>query len=220
VDDDPDVRAYLVRVLDEEGYDVDTAPNGRAALAAVAARRPDVVLLDIMLAGESGLELLAELRRHDDVPIILVTGRGAEVDRVLGLRLGADDYVVKPFSFPELSARIASVLRRSAPRAAGPSQLAFGSLVIDPGSREVLVDGSLVPTTAKEFDLLSFLAGSPRQVFTRQQLLEHVWASSSNWQDAATVTEHIRRLRLKIEEDPDAPKRIATVRGVGYRFEP
>jgi DNA-binding response OmpR family regulator len=220
VDDDPDVRAYLVRVLDEEGYDVDTAPNGRAALAAVAARRPDVVLLDIMLAGESGLELLAELRRHDDVPIILVTGRGAEVDRVLGLRLGADDYVVKPFSFPELSARIASVLRRSAPRAAGPSQLAFGSLVIDPGSREVLVDGSLVPTTAKEFDLLSFLAGSPRQVFTRQQLLEHVWASSSNWQDAATVTEHIRRLRLKIEEDPDSPKRIATVRGVGYRFEP
>jgi DNA-binding response OmpR family regulator len=220
VDDDPDVRAYLVRVLDEEGYDVDTAPNGRAALAAVAARRPDVVLLDIMLAGESGLELLAELRRHDDVPIILVTGRGAEVDRVLGLRLGADDYVVKPFSFPELSARIASVLRRSAPRAAGPSQLAFGSLVIDPGSREVLVDGSLVPTTAKEFDLLSFLAASPRQVFTRQQLLEHVWASSSNWQDAATVTEHIRRLRLKIEEDPDSPKRIATVRGVGYRFEP
>ncbi len=221
VDDDADVRSMLSRLLVAEGYDVEEAATGSQTLAAVAGRRVDLVILDVMLVGEDGFDLLAAIRRSSNVPVILLTGRGRESDRVLGLKLGADDYVVKPFSAAELAARVGTVLRRSGQRPAPVAvTLDFGDLVIDPQSREVRVRDELVPTTAKEFDLLTYLASSPRQVFSREQLLAHVWESSSDWQDAGTVTEHIRRVRRKIEPDPEHPRWVRTVRGVGYRFEP
>jgi DNA-binding response OmpR family regulator len=179
------------------------------------------MILDVMLADADGRELLVEVRRTSDVPVILLTARGKEMDRVVGLKMGADDYVVKPFSPAELAARVATVLRRSRP-AGGPARRAmdFGELYIDPASREVRRQGEVVELTAKEFDLLTFLAESPRRVFTREQLLDQVWDSRPEWQDPATVTEHIRRIRRKIEDDPDRPRWITTLRGVGYRFEP
>jgi DNA-binding response OmpR family regulator len=168
----------------------------------------------------SGLDLMSEIRKHSEVPIIFVTGKGGETDRVLGLRLGADDYVVKPFSSAELVARIHSVLRRAHREPTGEQRLEFDELVVDLQTREVLVRGDVIDTTAKEFDLLVFLAQAPRRVFSREQILKTVWDSSTNWQDAATVTEHVRRLRKKIEKNPDEPRWLRTVRGVGYRFEP
>jgi DNA-binding response OmpR family regulator len=222
VDDEAAVRTLLRRLLTMQDYEVLEAEDGSAALKVLQGDRPDIVLLDVSLPVQDGLEVLAQIRKDSDVPVILVTARGAESDRVVGLKMGADDYVVKPFSAAELSARIESVLRRA--RAASTTsrgtRLSFGELTIDTETREVVLDGTVVPTTAREFDLLAFLARSPRQVFSRQQLLEHVWDSSAEWQDAATVTEHIRRLRRKIEVDADNPTRITTVRGVGYRFEP
>jgi DNA-binding response OmpR family regulator len=221
VDDAPETRLLLVRALERDGFVVDQAEDGLAALAAIEAHPPNLVLLDVNMPGMSGFEVLSDLRRTRAIPIILLTGRDEETDRVIGLELGADDYVVKPFSLRELSARIRSVLRRAQPVApAAKSLLEFGSLVIRLAEREVLVDGRVVDVTPKEFDLLSFLAASPRQVFSRTQLLENVWGSSSEWQDPATVTEHVRRLRKKIEPDPDRPRWLATARGVGYRFEP
>lgn len=219
VDDDDAVRTLLVRYLEMEGFSVDEVADGASALAAVAARRPDLVLLDLVLPGEDGLDILSRLRRTSDLPVIVLSARGQEADRILGLKMGADDYVVKPFSPGELSARIASVLRRSRPT--GPSPvLQFEGLRLDAATREVTVDGRPVRTTAREFDLLAFLAGSPRQVFTREQLLAQVWGSRSEWQDPDTVTEHVRRIRRHIESDPGRPRWIRTVRGVGYRFEP
>jgi two-component system, OmpR family, phosphate regulon response regulator PhoB len=221
VDDDPEVRGMLIRLLEDEGYKISEATTGDEAIAALQKSPPDLVILDVMLTTESGFDVLAAIRRSSDVPVILVTAKGQETDRVLGLKLGADDYVVKPFSGAELAARVGSVLRRSAtrvPPTIGPME--FGELVIDTLAREIKVSGQLVETTAKEFALLAFLAGSPRQVFTREQLLAQVWDSSSEWQDAGTVTEHIRRIRRKIESDPDHPRWVRTVRGVGYRFEP
>ena len=208
VDDEEDLRAMLVRTLSADGFLVDLTANP-----------PDLVVLDVMLPAEDGLELLARIRRTSEVPVILLTGRGHENDRILGLKLGADDYVTKPFSPGELSARITTILRRTKP-ATKTTKLEFGPLAIDATSREVSLEGQVVEMTAKEFDLLAFLASSPRQVFSREQLLRQVWDSSSEWQDAATVTEHVRRVRRKIEEDPDSPRWIRTVRGVGYRFEP
>lgn len=219
VDDDEGVLGMLGRVLTSEGFEVDRATSAAETLEAVRRHPPDVILLDVMLAGDDGFEVLADLRRSYDVPVILVTARGDEPDRVLGLRMGADDYVVKPFSYPELIARIDTILRRVGAKPARTIRT-FGELSIDCASREVHLDGAPVETTAKEFDLLAFLSASPRQVFSRHQLLEHVWASSSEWQDQATVTEHVRRLRLKIEPDPERPRWIVTVRGIGYRFEP
>lgn len=219
VDDDPDIRQMLVRLLETEGYQVAEAANGAEAGAAMANRPPDLVLLDVMLANEDGFELLTGIRRNSETPIILLTARDRENDRVLGLRLGADDYVVKPFSADELVARIGSVLRRVNTSTPSKKALDFGPLTIDAVTREVHLSGELVETTAKEFDLLAFLASSPRQVFTREQLLAQVWGSSSAWQDAGTVTEHIRRIRRKIE-DEGSERWIRTVRGVGYRFEP
>jgi len=212
----------LSRLLEVEGYKVAEATTGAEALGSLSAGPPDLVFLDVMLTTENGFDVLAAIRRTSDVPVILVTAKGQETDRVLGLKLGADDYVVKPFSPAELAARVGTVLRRSTNRSApAPSgQLEFGDLVIDTLAREIRVSGALVETTAKEFALLAFLAGSPRQVFTREQLLSQVWDSSSEWQDAGTVTEHIRRIRRKIEADPDSPRWVRTVRGVGYRFEP
>jgi DNA-binding response OmpR family regulator len=220
VDDDPNIRELLVAGLTEDGFRVDTAEDAATAKAKLAsAPTPELVLLDILLAGEDGLGLLGDIRRTSDIPVILLTGKGRETDRIVGLKLGADDYVVKPFSLGELSARIETVLRRSSPRQA-VSTKEFDRLTIDLSTREVRVDGKVKETTAKEFDLLAFLMSSPRQVFNREQLLDHVWGSSSNWQDSATVTEHVRRIRKKIEDDPDNPRWVVTVRGVGYRFEP
>ena len=217
-DDDPGVAGMLRRVLANEGFQVETAANAAEVLARLDERVPDVVLLDVVLGDDDGYEVLAAIRAGYEVPVIMVTGRGDEPDRVLGLRMGADDYVVKPFSYPELVARIGSVMRRTSARP-GSAERSFGRLRIDPVAREVHLSGALVETTAKEFDLLAFLSARPRQVFTRDELLEQVWSSSSAWQDPATVTEHVRRLRLKIEEDPENPAVIVTVRGVGYRFE-
>lgn len=219
VDDEEGVRALLSRYLQLEGYDVCVAADGASALALMSERDPELVLLDRVLPAEDGLDVLTRLRLTSDVPVILLTGMGDEGDRVLGLKLGADDYVVKPFSPAEISARISTVLRRS--RSDRPSpRLDFDGLALDVGSREVFVGGRAVETTNKEFELLLFLATSPRQVFSREQILDHVWESSSEWQDPATVTEHIRRIRKRIETDPNDPQWIRTVRGAGYRFEP
>ena len=226
VDDDPAIRSLVTRVLSAEGWKVEECADGQAAVDAVRSQAPDVVILDVVLPPSGGFDVLNEVRMLSriqdlpDIPIILLTGRGAEEDRIRGLDLGADDYVVKPFSPGELAARVRSVMRRTQ-RGAPTSSLSFdGGLAIDVGAREARVNGEAVTLTAKEFDLLAFLASSPRQVFSRGQLLEQVWESSSQWQDEATVTEHVRRLRRKIEADPDDPRWLVTVRGAGYRFEP
>ena len=218
VDDEDDVRALLTTYLQMEGYDVDQAADAHSAYQALADNPPDLVLLDVMLSPDDGLEVLARVRKESGVAVILLTGKGAEADRVVGLKLGADDYVVKPFSPAEVEARISSVLRRVKPPAT--PTLAFDGLSIDLATREVWVAGERVTLTAKEFDLLTFMASSLRQVFSRDQLLDQVWNSSSEWQSPGTVTEHIRRLRNRIELDPDHPRWITTVRGVGYCFNP
>jgi DNA-binding response OmpR family regulator len=219
VDDDEAVRVLLTRYLEMEGFTVEQVRDGDSALAIIASTQPDLVLLDLMLPSADGLDILTRLRRDSEVPVILLTARGGEADRILGLKLGADDYVVKPFSPGELTARISSVLRRT--RTAAPqSVLHFEGLTLDLGTREVTAGNLVVATTAREFDLLAFLASSPRQVFSRQQLLANVWDSSAEWQDPDTVTEHVRRVRRRIEPDPDHPRWIKTVRGVGYRFDP
>lgn len=219
VDDDPVVREVVARYLEEAGFRVDAVGDGAEAQQRLRASPPDLAILDVMLPGVDGLSLLRQLRTDRDVPVILLTARGEEIDRIAGLELGADDYVVKPFSARELVARARSVLRRAgAPTAAEP--LSFDGLSIDPSTREVAVEGHTMDLTRLEFDLLLFLASAPRQVFTRAQLLEQVWDSSPEWQDPSTVTVHIRRLRRKVETDPDEPRRIVTARGVGYRFEP
>jgi DNA-binding response OmpR family regulator len=222
VEDDADVRHLLLRLLERDGYAVAEAHDALGAMEAIGADPPDLVLLDLGLPDVDGMELLERIRGRSGVPVIMLTGRTAEQDRIAGLRGGADDYVAKPFSPGELSARVESVLRRTTGSSAAPDvqELAFDGLVIDRGAREVRVGGEVVSVTAKEFDLLAFLAAAPRQVFTREQLLRQVWESSAEWQDGATVTEHVRRLRRKVEADPDRPRWLVTVRGVGYRFEP
>ncbi len=219
VDDEPMVREVVAAYLEREGYRVAEAKDGAAALDAVAAQLPDLVVLDLMLPRVDGYEVMRRLRRRADIPVILLTARTEEPDRVLGLELGADDYVVKPFSPRELAARVRSVLRRARPRPE-PVRLEFAGLTIDTGAREVLAAGAPVELTAREFDLLAFLAASPRQVFSRGQLLEQVWDSSPDYQDPSTVTVHVRRIRRKIEPDPENPRWVVTVWGVGYRFEP
>ena len=234
IDDDPQVGALLRRVLTADGYAVEVLADAPTEVADLHAHH-DLVLLDVGLPSEDGRDTLARIRKASpELPVIMLTGADEETDRIVGLKLGADDYVTKPFSTGELAARIESVLRRttrtsgattdrhSAANAAviGAGRLDFGDLVIDPATRDVIVRGESVELTAKEFDLLLFLAGSPRQVFSREQLLTQVWSSSSAWQDDATVTEHVRRVRRRIEEEPLSPRWIRTVRGVGYRFEP
>lgn len=219
VDDDAPTRTLLRRLLAMEGYAVFEAPDGPTAMAQMAGLVPDLVLVDIMMPGQDGLELMAAIRSARDVPVILLTAKSDEGDRVVGLRLGADDYVVKPFSTAELTARIATVLRRCgvARRSTG---LDFDGLQINRASREITVGGRLIDLPNREYELLVFLASSPRQVFSRHALLEQVWKSSAERQDPATVTEHIRRLRCHIEADPERPRWVRTVRGMGYRFEP
>lgn len=223
VDDDAEMTKLLETFLVGEGYHALVASDGPDALRATSSMEPDLVLLDIVLGVEDGRDVLRELRLISDVPIIFLTGRGLESERIAGLKLGADDYIVKPFSLGEVSARIESVLRRSGANLAqlriDAPTMRFGDLLINENTHEVHVAGALLDLTSKEFALLAFIARSPRQVFSREQLLEHVWDSSSEWQNEATVTEHIRRLRAKIETDPDHPRWISTVRGVGYRFE-
>ncbi len=221
VDDEPTIRDVVTRYLERDGFRVTAAGTGPEALAAIGDVRPDLIVLDLMLPGISGIEILGEVRKSSDVPIIVLTARADETDRVTGLELGADDYVVKPFSPRELAARVRSVLRRAAPTPpAERPVMTFDDLVIDPAAREVRLAGDIVDLTAREFDLLAFLAASPRQVFSRAQLLHHVWDSSPDWQDPSTVTVHVRRLRNKLERDAEHPQRLITVRGVGYRFEP
>jgi DNA-binding response OmpR family regulator len=220
VDDEPRVREVVATYLTREGFETRQAADAEAAGRFLDDFKPDLVVLDVMFPGASGMDLLAGIRRGgSEIPVILLTARAEEEDRVAGLELGADDYLVKPFSPRELVARVKSVLRRSHPTPAS-DHLAFEGLDIDPAAREVLVDGRTVELTAREFELLSFLASSPRQVFSRADLLDRVWDSSADWQDPATVTVHVRRIRQKIERDPHDPRWITTVWGVGYRFEP
>jgi len=219
VDDEPMVREVVTRYLERDGFQVDAAEDGAAALSLAQARPPDLLILDVMLPEKDGFSVLQELRKKSSVPVILLTARAEETDRVLGLELGADDYVVKPFSPRELAARVRSVLRRANPPEPG-SRLEFEGLTIDPLTREVEVRGTKADLTPKEFDVLAFLAARPRQVFSRGQLLQQVWDSSPEWQDPATVTVHMRRLRAKLETDPQNPRWLLTVWGVGYRFEP
>jgi DNA-binding response OmpR family regulator len=221
VDDEPMVREVVSRYLRRDGLDVHELGDGDEAIRWLESHRPDLVVLDVMLPGTDGLSVLRRLRAESTVPVIMLTARTDELDRVLGLELGADDYVVKPFSPRELAIRARNMLRRvtSAP-AQADGVLEFGALRIDPAAREAVVDGRAVTLTPKEFDLLHFLARSPRQVFSRRQLLAQVWDSAPEFQDPATVTVHIGRLRQKLEPDPEHPRWILTAWGVGYRFEP
>jgi DNA-binding response OmpR family regulator len=219
VDDEARVREVVAGYLAREGYRVQTAPEGESARRYLNEFQPDLVVLDLMLPGVSGFDLLQEIRQRGDLPVILLTARAEEVDRVSGLEMGADDYVVKPFSPRELVAQVRSVMRRSAKTPATVA-MRFEGLEIDPGRRAVAVHGSPIDLTAREFDLLAFLASQPTQVFTRGQLLDHVWDSSAEWQDPATVTVHVRRLRQKLEDGPQNPRWLKTVWGVGYRFDP
>lgn len=221
VDDEPMVRDVLARYLAKEGFAVDTAEDGEAALEAYDRTSPDLVLLDLMLPRIDGLEVFRRIRERGPAAVIMLTAKGEETDRVVGLELGADDYVTKPFSPREVVARVRAVLRRAGHKASPPQRdlLAFGDLEIDGQRRELRRGGEPVRLTRKEFDLLYFLASQPGTTFTRSQLLEEVWDFA--WDgDTATVTVHIRRLREKIEADPSNPMHLVTVWGVGYRFEP
>ena len=217
VDDEPTVREVVVQYLQRDGYIVHELDRGDLVGEAVTTFHPDLIVLDIMLPGLSGLEVLRAIGPNK-IPVIMLTARVEESDRVLGLELGADDYVTKPFSPRELVARVRTVLRRAQPATDSPETLRFEDLVINRPSREVTVGSTVVALTAKEFDLLAFLAMSPRQVFSRSQILHDVWDSSPEYQDPATVTVHVRRLRHKIEADPQRPQHILTETGVGYRL--
>jgi two-component system response regulator ResD len=220
VDDEPIVREILERYLDREGFEVTTAVDGQAALEAFEASRPDLILLDLMLPRIDGLEVFRRIReRRDRTAVIMLTARGEETDRVVGLELGADDYVAKPFSPREIVARVRAVLRRADGRRAEPETIEVGELTIDTRAREVRTGGEPIELTPKEFDLLSFFAANPRTVFTRTQLLEELWDLAYAG-DPSTVTVHIRRLREKVEQDPSNPRHLVTVWGAGYRFEP
>jgi DNA-binding response OmpR family regulator len=221
VDDDLTVSEVVARYLQRDGYLVDTVADGRVALDRALAEPPDLVVLDLMLPGLDGLEVCRRLRALAPVPIIILTARGQENDRIIGLDLGADDYVAKPFSTKELVARVRAVLRRArGPLAAAPEPtrvLVDGDLEVDITARQARRAGEVVSLTAREFELLAFLARHPHQAFRREEILDHVWGY--RYGDTSTVTVHVRRLREKIEPDPSRPERIATVWGVGYRWE-
>jgi DNA-binding response OmpR family regulator len=216
-DDDQPTRELVSLCLAQVGYDVVEAADVDAAERAIIAHSPALIVLDVSMPGRSGLDLLRTFDKRA-TGVILLSGRAGEQDRILGLQLGADDYVVKPFSVGELVARVQAVLRRTRSSADEPARLDFGWLVIEMERHEVYVKGTRVDLTAKEYDLLVHLAGSPGKVFSRRQLLQKVWASAPEWQDAATVTEHMRRLRNKLEA-PGLPNWLWTVRGAGYKFE-
>jgi DNA-binding response OmpR family regulator len=218
VDDDPTVREVVLSYLRAEHYDVAGAADGETALSIIGHERPDLVVLDVMLPGVDGLEVCRRVRASSDLPIIMLTALGTESERVLGLEIGADDYVAKPFSPRELVLRIGSVLRRvgEAP-SADVGVLTDGDLVVDGASRQATLGGDPLALTVREFDLLRFFAGHPGVAFTREVLLEKVWGWSFG--DQSTVTVHVSRLREKVEVDPTAPQRLQTVWGVGYRWQ-
>jgi two-component system, OmpR family, response regulator VicR len=219
VDDERAIRRLLRLYLTDAGFTVAEARDGEGALEQVRRGGIDLVLLDLMLPRIDGFEVFRRMRERDQTPVIMLTARGEETDRIVGLELGADDYVTKPFSPREVVARVRSVLRRTGQGADAPTTMEFEGLTIDVGRRQVLVDGRTVRLTRKEFDLLVHLASHPGVTFTRTQLLEDVWDFA--WDgDSATVTVHVRRLREKVEQDPSDPRRLITVWGVGYRFEP
>jgi two-component system response regulator ResD len=221
VDDEPTIAEVVARYLERAGYRTRVAADGLAAIEAAASNRPDLVVLDLMLPGIDGLEVMRRLRDHDRnrIAVILLTAKGEESDRVIGLRLGADDYVVKPFSPAELVARVDAVLRRVEISPSQSAPLELSDMKIDPSARRVFVRGEEVQLTQREFDVLLFLIRHPGQVFSRNQLMDAVWHYSF-YTDTSTVTVHIRRLRAKIESDPSQPRHIQTVWGVGYRFQP
>jgi len=217
VDDERIVRDVVVRYLRREGFDTLEAGDGDTARKLIERSPPELVVLDLMLPGTDGLALCRWIRARGELPVIMLTARGEEADRIVGLELGADDYVTKPFSPRELAARVRTVLRRSGTTARPTARLVFDGLVVDAATREVHLDGDVVHLTAKEFDLLFFLASHPRHVFSRDQLMERVWGYEAAY-DTGTVTVHVRRLRAKIERDPSSPQHLETIWGVGYRF--
>ena len=222
VEDEASIAEVVSLYLKRAGYSVQIALDGRQALNLLEKQIPDFVILDLMLPEVDGLALTRWLRDRSDVPIIMLTARREEIDRIAGLEMGADDYVVKPFSPQELVSRVRAVMRRlgrEQGEAENDRSLSFNNLSIDPKSRVVTVKESPIELTAKEFDMLYLLARHPKQVFTREQLLERVWGGAQ-YIDPGTVTVHVRRLREKIEEDASKPTRLLTVWGVGYKFEP
>jgi len=219
VDDEPIVREVVVRYLEREGYTTLEAGDGICARKLLEGQTPDLVVLDVMLPGTDGLELCRWIRSRSELPVIMLTARGDEADRIVGLELGADDYVTKPFSPRELAARVRTVLRRTTPATDERRRLAFGDVELEAATREVRKRGTELKLTVKEFDLLWFLASHPRQVFGRDQLMSRVWGYEAAL-DTGTVTVHVRRLREKIEDAPSQPRHLQTVWGVGYRVVP
>jgi len=219
VDDEPIVRDVVVRYLRRDGFTTLEAGDGSTARQLIEASEPELVVLDVMLPGMDGLELCRWIRERSELPVILLTARGEEADRIVGLELGADDYVTKPFSPRELAARVRTVLRRSGVGARQTERLSFGEVELDRSSRVATRAGVPLALTAKEFDLLWFLASHPRRVFSRDQLMDRVWDYASAI-DTGTVTVHVRRLREKIESDPARPAHLKTVWGAGYRLDP
>jgi two-component system, OmpR family, response regulator ResD len=219
VDDEPIVRDVVVRYLEQAGFDTRQAGDGIAARELLEQKMPNAIVLDLMMPRMDGLELCRWIRARSDVPVIMLTSLGEEADRIVGLELGADDYVAKPFSPRELAARVKAVLRRTTPGAAKAEHIEVGDLSIDAGTREVAKAGRSLRLTVTEFDLLWFLISHPHRVFSRQQLMQSVWGYQASF-DTGTVTVHIRRLREKIESDPSKPEYLETVWGVGYRFTP
>ncbi len=219
IDDHEDIRRIVRERLLASGFTVLEAGTGEEGIELLESHSVDVVVLDVHLPGIDGFAVLRHIRATTQVPVVLLTAAGDETDRVLGLEIGADDYVVKPFSARELVARVRAVLRRSQPNT--PSVLLeYGDLVIDTAARVVTLKGEVLVLTPRSFDLLAFLAGRPGRTFTREDLLQQVWKSEPEWQNVATVTEHIHRLRRQIEENPESPTHLVTVRGNGYRFDP
>ena len=218
-DDEPTLVATLKYNLERESYAVVTAADGEAALAMARETRPDLIVLDLMMPGLNGLEVCRILRKEMQVPVLMLTARDDETDKVAGLELGADDYVTKPFSMRELTARVRALLRR-AEYAPPPEQgvMSTGDLIIDLPKRAVSRDGTHLPLKPKEFELLTFFARNPSRAFTREQLLNHIWGYDYAG-DTRTVDVHVRWLRQKIEAEPDQPTRLITIRGVGYRFD-
>jgi DNA-binding response OmpR family regulator len=222
VEDESSIAEVVSLYLKRAGYDVQIAPDGKQAMNILERQMPDFVILDLMLPEVDGFSLTRWLRDRSDVPIIMLTARREEIDRIAGLEMGADDYVVKPFSPQELVSRVRAVMRRLGREQTDPEadhDLTFDDLSINPRSRVVTFKDLPVELTVKEFDMLYLLARHPKQVFTREQLLERVWGGAL-YIDPGTVTVHVRRLREKIEVDPSHPKRLLTVWGVGYKFEP
>jgi DNA-binding response OmpR family regulator len=221
VDDDQTVREVVVRYLEHAGMDVDAVGDGRDALERATVRWPDLVVLDLMLPGLNGIDVCRRLRARAPVPVIMLTARGSEEDRIVGLDLGADDYVAKPFSPRELVARVKAVLRRASGPVDGVDirarDIYVDDLHIDLAAHQLRRAGDVVALTAREFDLLAFFATHPNVAFRREELMEHVWGYT--YGDPSTVTVHVRRLREKIEQDPANPRRVVTVWGVGYRWE-